>query len=142
MTKMAMDIALMNGIATALSILGELFMIVSYFSIPSLRTFSMKLIVSLAVADFFYSISNIFSFFNDNQLVCITEGFVRQTATISTIVWVVLITHTSYTQISNLINNISKLKGETYPYLFIMSIIVSVIGTVPYEKFDYFNMIG
>jgi hypothetical protein len=72
---------LFQGFSVTISLIGTGFMLYTYIIIPSIQTFSMKLVSSLVVADLFYTFANLLSFWRDNQIVCNIAG------TFSTILW-------------------------------------------------------
>lgn len=127
----APDIAWVNGIATLLSLCGELFMLISYYFLPSIRTYSMKLIICLVTGDFFYSVANLLTYINSDFGICRLEGFLRQSSIMSTLFWVVVITHTSYKQLSNLSLGIKETKAENLKKLILGCLLWSFSGTLP-----------
>lgn len=114
-----------NGIATALSIFGSLFMIFIYFKEVTMRTFPMKLVISLVFATLFYSISNILLYFNDNGGVCDVEGFVRTSGELASIVWALMLSYITY-------DNIRKLRNDwETKYWKLVLVIVTITFLLP-----------
>jgi len=88
-----------NGVTTGLSLLGELFMIMSYLLVPSIRRFSMKLIISLTFADLFYSLANVLTYFDEPDCLCVIEGFTRTLGVMIALGWTLVIMIISYKQV-------------------------------------------
>ena len=119
-----------NGITTGLSLIGELFMIISYFLIPSIRRFSMKLVISLTFSDLGYAIANILTYFNDNETVCVIEGSFRTSSILLGLGWSIIIMNVSYRQIKNHDPEISKTYNSNLVTTLILANIPTVIGLV------------
>jgi len=119
-----------NGITTGLSLIGELFMIISYFLIPSIRRFSMKLVVSLTFSDLAYSISNILTYFNANETICVIEGALRTGSILLGLGWSIIIMNISYRQIKKPDPEISKTYACSLLTVLILSSIPSIIGLI------------
>ncbi len=70
-----------NNIATGLSFVGSIFIMYQCLRTPSPRSVTIKLILSIAVADFIYSIANLMSSFEDLgpivSTLCSTEATLR-----------------------------------------------------------------
>lgn len=71
-----------NAIATGLSIIGSLWM--SYWCLKSSprKSVTPKLILGIALSDFFYAVSNVMTPFDEDfsgVQFCVVEGFLRQT---------------------------------------------------------------
>lgn len=65
--------------------------------IPSPRPVSIKLILSLTIADFVYSIANILSFFDDNSdNLCVVEAILREFSVLSSLAWACCISMLTY----------------------------------------------
>ena len=103
------EIKAINLISTILSLIGELFIIFCYYLIPSARSFSMKLVVSLVYSDLAYSIANLMTLVNSNPIVCFIEGYLRTAAVISGSVWVIVMLWVSYSQTKKFRPDIHKI---------------------------------
>ena len=114
---------IVNGISTAFSLMGELFMMYTYFVLPSMRRFSMKLVMSLVVSDFIYSLSNVLTYFSDDIGTCVPEGALRTLGYTLSVVWAVIMLIISYKQIIHYNPNIESI----YCSLLILSILVGMI---------------
>jgi len=79
----------LNLVSTGLSLAGSTTMISLCFKTKN-KTVAWKLIIAIALSDFFYSISNLMSVFenDDNGLFCHTEAFIRKFSYIYSIFWV------------------------------------------------------
>mgnify|MGYP002621090980 CR=1 FL=1 len=115
-----------NGLTTGLSLLGELFMILSYCAIPSIRRYSMKLVVSLVFTDLIYSISCILTYYNSKDNICFIEGAIRTIAVLAGVAWSLIIMNTSYVQIMSPNPEISK----TYRSSFIKALLIGCVPTM------------
>jgi len=68
----------LNIVVTSLSLLSSFTMSLFCFKSPVRHTVCLKLILGIALADFFYSISNVFSFFdNSTEAICVIESILR-----------------------------------------------------------------
>jgi len=94
-------LVIINTVATTLSLLGAGFMIWTYCSIPTIRTFSMKLVISLIVTDTITGLTNLLAFYDQNEFICSIEGFLRNASNLSSVIWVTIISWISYKQICN-----------------------------------------
>ena len=104
---------IINLSATVVSLLGEMMMIYSYFAIPSLKKFSFKLVISIVFADLTYSLVNLTQLFDSNEIVCFLEGFLREAAVISGILWGLIFLIIIYKQMKDYDKDIYK----SYPKL-------------------------
>jgi hypothetical protein len=103
-------VSIANGIPTVLSLLGEVYMIKSYFSFkPEQRTFSMKLVNTLVISNLFYSISNLLTYIDGSSTACFIEGFVRVLTSFFSIVWVEIILWVAYRQLVDYNDQISSI---------------------------------
>jgi len=80
------------GICAGLSLFAEVLLILSFILVKEIRTFSMKLVLSLIIGDFIYEISNMMNFFRSNQVICETSVYIRLFGISSSTIWAVLIT--------------------------------------------------
>lgn len=108
------DIA--NGIATGLSLFGSLFMIITYCRFHYMRTFPMKLVMSLVGCDLISTLSNILFYINNNT-VCIVQGLTRTFSFLSSNFWALIIAYITYTQV----------KGKSIKWNHYYRVIFSVI---------------
>ena len=77
-----------NCIASTLSFTGSLLMAYFCYKAPAPRHVSLKFVLAIAIADFFYSVANIMSAFEDKESVtplCYVEGVVRVTSFMMTL---------------------------------------------------------
>ena len=91
--------------------------------VSPLKTFSMKLIISLVFADLFYSSANIMSLFRENEISCFVEGYLRSTSLISGIIWVITILKISQIQMTKYDPEMPK----AYTKILILNILISLI---------------
>jgi hypothetical protein len=96
-----------NIIVSGLSLIGEIFMIGTYAYVPTLKTFAMRLIISLIVSDLIYTISTLMSIWN-NEYICIAQGFLGQLGVMSGVVWFSCISYISCLQFRRLVRDIDK----------------------------------
>jgi len=116
-----------NGVCSALSIIGELFVIGSYYYHKQIQSFSMKLVLWLVYANLLFSISNLMSYWYTDPLICGIEGYLRTTSIISGLVWMVIILRVSYNQTFEYDANIDK----KFPRYLLANIIISIApGTI------------
>jgi len=116
-------IKIVNGVCSVLSLVGELFIIFVYFRTPVVRTFPMKLVISLIFSNLGGTITNLISYLNYNSLVCSIEGFFRAFFGISGVIWAFMILLTSYKQLKNYNGDLNKI----YPRLLITNMGISMI---------------
>jgi len=113
---------IVNAAGSLLSFAGELFIIGCYFFVPDLRTFPMKLIVSMIFSCLLYTISDVLSYFSvTSDCLCHVEGYLREFARISLVLWIVTITWLSYLQIKKYRPKLH----DVYPYLLIGNILLA-----------------
>jgi len=112
----------LNGIASGLSTIGGLYMIISYLATPDMQKFSMKLVISLMCSCLAYSFANFLAFFHDIPEICYIEGVIRVTSTLSCLLWGMVILQTSFRQLSNFNKDIEK----RYKILLLCNISISL----------------
>jgi len=117
-----------NIITTGLSILGELFMIISYLKFSHKATYAMKLVNALVVSDLLYSSANILSIFpQDLPSICVTEGFLRQVGADSAAFWVVVISYSTYKQATNFDKSREKSFGKLTCLICFFSLLLAAV---------------
>jgi len=116
-------ILIVNLISTLLSVIGEVFMIYVYFKIPSMKKFSVKLIVSLMVGNFIYGLANLCTYFQLLHDSCNLEGVLRTIGYMSAIFWALTILIISYYQLKQFNPRIE----EIYNSLLLACIVISII---------------
>jgi len=79
----------LNLVTTTLSLGGSIFISYYCFKAPSPRSAALKLLLGIGISDFFYSISNLLSAFQneENGPLCHIEAFIRQFSFILSIFW-------------------------------------------------------
>ncbi len=117
----------LQAVGGSLSILGTSFIIITYKLVPSVRTYSMKLVLSLIVADFFFAVANVMSWFRANEISCNIEGFIRTASLLSSALWAAIISYTSYSQIKSFDPDMPR----KYPFLLASNILVSLLPALP-----------
>jgi len=135
-------VLLSSGIASGLSALGALYMIISYLATPSIQKFSMKLVISMMYSCLLYSLANLLSYFNKISEICYIEGVIRVSSSLSSLIWAMAILHTAYKQFTDYTKDIEK----TYKILLLFNIIISL--TPPFiisigqftNRFVYFQI--
>lgn len=127
------DIVLyLNAACTFLSISGEGYIFYHYFKFPEFRTFLERLVISLVCSELFYSIINIGLYFEQYQIVCVADAYLRAASMLSYVIWMTLIIWTIYKQFTVFDRNLKK----KYPlYLFIN--ILGSIATPTYALINY-----
>jgi len=119
-----------NGITTGLSLLGELFMIISFLAVPTIRRFSMKLVLSLTVTDLAYSIANVLTYFNHNESICIIEGIIRTWAVGNGVGWTLGIMIVSYQQVMSPDPNIDSKYKKYCVTISTIAVIPTILGVI------------
>ena len=114
-----------NGVVSVLSLIGEIFMIATYAYVPTLKTFAMKLIISLIVSDVIYSISTLMSLWYNTPL-CIIQGFLGQIGVMSGVVWFASISYVSYLQFTKFSRDINK----KYDKMLCIALTVSIFSAL------------
>lgn len=89
-------VVLTNTITTMISSIAELTLIITFFSVKRLRTFSFRLVISLVIADFGYSTSNIMSIWRANEFICIFSAYIRVFSICSGVWWASIISYVSF----------------------------------------------
>jgi len=117
------NILTITTISNSLSFLGQIFMLYCYIVIPSMRTFSMKLVISLVWADMFFVFTNYLTFFQDDPLACEIEAYMRIISITSSHIWILIISFVSYSQIKAFDPKVLN----SYPRLLILNIMISLI---------------
>jgi len=116
-------IYIINGVCNFLSLVREGLMIYCYWKIPYMRTFSLKLVISLITSVLIYTISNLLSYFNSSPIICWIEGYIRSVGMMSGLAWMVIMLYVSYRQTYRFTPKIYK----TYPKIVLITAIVSNI---------------
>ena len=114
-------IELVNWSSAILSIVGELFMMYSYYRLPNIRTFPMKMVISLVASDFILSMSNVFNSFSERG--CSFIGYMSTLGTISSGIWAVMILWVLHRQLVQYDPYLPKL----YPRLLVINAVLSMI---------------
>jgi len=117
---------IMQTVASGLSLGGTLFIMITYKLVPSIRTYSMKLVLSLIFADFLFAVANIMSYFREYELSCNIEGFIRTFSVVSSAIWAATISYTSYLQTKRYDPTLPK----KYPWLLAINIVISLLPTI------------
>jgi hypothetical protein len=98
---MLSPIGITNLIAATLSFLGCCFVFLKICSSKQI-TFSLRLALYLAIADFVFTLSNFITpFSQDNSTVCFIEAIVREFSIVFMIYWSVAISFLSYLSMVN-----------------------------------------
>jgi len=74
-------------VASTISMMGSLFIIVMYLAYEDLRKFAFKLVVMLSVCDVILGIGNYLGNGNQDNLLCHIQGFIIQLGSISGVFW-------------------------------------------------------
>ena len=84
-----------NGITAGLALSGELFVLITYFRYKKfLDSPQMRLVLSLICTDMLETTTNFgFYFTGSNQTTCIINGFLREFGIVSSVFWVLGISH-------------------------------------------------
>lgn len=87
-----------NIVVTSLSMMGCLFMILTYCCMKELHNrYSMKLIHCLVISNFFYTGANIFIMIRSYSMdLCVMQGCMRTIGGTASVFWAVVIAKTSY----------------------------------------------
>src|SRR4051812_29567553 len=107
-TEQLDTLMIVNLISTGLSYIGELSLFFLYIRYPTLRSFSFKLVISLTMGDFLYSICNTLSLFRTHDISCEIEGFFRSYSLLVSISWVLAILSITYKQVTDPDPNINR----------------------------------
>ncbi|GMI24310.1 hypothetical protein TeGR_g15136 [Tetraparma gracilis] len=79
---------------STLSFIGSSIIIASYFAFPNLRKFSFRLVVHMAVADWFSCIAYFMANPTDGSAACTFQGLLEQGCQLSSIIWTTIISLT------------------------------------------------
>jgi len=120
---------------SALSLIGSLVMCCFCLRVPSPKTTSVKFILALAVADFFYSLSNILSNFliNGSQdlTLCWIQGSIRHSSFILSVFFSACIARVSY--LSALPDQQSRLSNY-----FVIAVSIGILSFLILPTIRYF----
>ena len=77
----------LNIIATSLSLLGSAWMSSFYVRLKGTKSAALRFILAISLADFFYSLSNLMSAFDNQEdmAFCKLEGFIREFSIITSL---------------------------------------------------------
>lgn len=90
-------IYVINIVTSTLSIFGEFYILYSYYVNSGTRTFAMKLVASLIVSNFIYTLSDIAEIWSDKvSAICKLEGVLSGIGVISSQIWLLAISYISY----------------------------------------------
>lgn len=95
------ELYLTTGIVSVPSLLGELFVIISYYKVAELQNFRMKLVLSMIYADLIGTLSCFLVYFvTSANSICIIDGFMKQFGYVSAVFWAAIMSFVSYKQAS------------------------------------------
>jgi len=97
-------------------------MLAAYFAIPSLRSYSMKLVTCLIFSDFFFSIANVLVYFQSDPTICTIQGYIRLASLLASIFWGCILLWIPYRQIVNPLRDIER----TFLRLLALNLLVSL----------------
>ena len=90
---------LIQMFVACLSLVGEVFVVLCYLVFIERKTFRVKLIVGLMIANFVATIADLMVYANKYKVLCILEGFLRNYGEVSALMWTVTISQISYKEI-------------------------------------------
>jgi len=93
---------IINWVTAGLSLVGELFMLISYMKIPALRSsLRMKLVASIVIGDMLCTTSDLLVSLREYTFFCVLAGFLRQFGALFSVCWGVILSYISYNQLRN-----------------------------------------
>lgn len=119
-----------NLSCTFLSFLGEFYLFYIFFFRPAIRSFSFKLIISLTLADFIYSVANLLSIFRYNQISCNIEGYLRNVGLLQCAIWVPAILLITRKQSKNFDPRFSRHYSKFVIFIWTFSLIPSTVVAI------------
>jgi hypothetical protein len=122
-----------NAAITMLSLVGEIYMISSYYSSkPRQRTLPMKLVHVLVISNLVYSLCNALSYVDGGETFCFIEGFFQTSSYIFSLLWIQVILLLVYKQIMNFRSRIHGYFNALVLFATFLSCIPGIIVTIVY----------
>jgi hypothetical protein len=109
------------------SLVGEIFVILCYLVLIPQKTFRLKLICCLMLANLVATVSDLMIFYNNSSFICVVEGTLRTFGELSAILWVMVIARVSYKEILEPFENREALFNR---YLFQATAIPGIIASM------------
>lgn len=125
-----------NLIASSLSLIGSLFIMLLYWKALELRVYAFKLVFLLSIGDFIKCLTIILSSLPLPQvnILCQVEAFLLDISTLTTFTWYLAISHTLYKAIVHYPDNLEK---HYHFWLFLAYIIIPLLQVPPFITQSY-----
>ena len=132
------EIILANAIASSFSLLGVIFVILTYIFISEIRSIpTIKFVLCLSFADLILTISGLVEAApsNENETICIMMGFLNQFGRISSLLWTSVFAYSLYNVLKTNILN----QDDFHKYVTICFTIPFILSFIPLIKGWYGN---